>query len=267
MSARIHPTAVVDAGAAIGDGVVIGPYAVVEGDVTIGRATIIDAHAMIRSHTRLGEDNHVHPFVALGGAPQDRRYAGEPTRLEIGSGNVFREHVTAHRGTAQGGGVTCIGDRCLFMASVHVAHDCQVGDGVTLANGTLLAGHVQLGADVVTGGHVAIAQFVKVGERAFLAGGAMVERDVPPFVIAAGDRARVRALNTIGLERGGVPEASRLALDRAFRAIFRRAPSREAAARSLLDDADPFVRRLASFIAGARPGAGGLDGGEPRDAG
>ena len=134
------------------------------------------------------------------------------------------------------------------MASVHVAHDCRIGDGATLANATLLAGHVELGNDVTSGGHVAIAQFVKVGERAFLAGGAMVERDVPPFVIAAGDRARVRALNKVGLERGGVPEASRRALERAFRAIFRGSTSREAAARALADDTDPFVQRLAAFI-------------------
>jgi UDP-N-acetylglucosamine acyltransferase len=252
VSARVHPTAVVDADAALGDGVVIGPFAVVEGDVAIGRGTIVDTHAVVRSGTRLGDENHVHPFAALGGAPQDKRYAGEPTRLEIGRGNVFREHVTAHRGTAQGGGVTRVGDGCLFMASVHIAHDCRIGDGVTLANATLLAGHVELGADVTTGGHVAIAQFVKVGERAFLAGGAMVERDVPPFVIAAGDRARVRALNKIGLERGGVPEASRAALDRAFRAIFRGSTSREASAGALLDHEDPFVRRLAEFVARRR---------------
>jgi UDP-N-acetylglucosamine acyltransferase len=249
VSARIHPTAIVEAGAELGAGASIGPFAVIEEDVVIGARTIVDAHALVRAGTRLGEDNHVHPFAALGGAPQDKRYAGEPTRLEIGDGNVFREHVTAHRGTAQGTGVTRIGDGCLFMAGVHVAHDCRVGDGVTLANGTLLAGHVDLGAHVSTGGHVAVAQFVKVGERAFLAGGAMVEHDVPPFVIAAADRARVPALNRDGLDRGGVAGPSRAALERAFRAIFRGATARRVAARALVDDPDPYVRALAAFVA------------------
>jgi UDP-N-acetylglucosamine acyltransferase len=244
----IHPTAIVEPGARLGEGVVVGPFAIVEAGAAVGARSVIDAHAIVRSGATLGEDNHVHPFAIVGDAPQDRRHAGEATRLEVGRGNVFREHVTAHRGTAPGGGVTRIGDGCLFMAGAHVAHDCKIGDGATLANATLLGGHVELGAHVVTGGQVAIAPFVKVGERAFLAGGAMVERDVPPFVIAAGDRARVRALNKVGLERGGVPEVSRAALERAFRAIFRGETSQALAAATLVEDPDPFVRALARFV-------------------
>ena len=247
-SVAIHPSAIVDPGAAIGEGVFIGPFAVIEAGAEIGDGCLIEAHGVVRGGCSLGAGSVVHPFAVLGGAPQDKRYAGEPTRLVIGERNVFREHVTAHRGTAQGGGLTRVGSGGLFMAGAHIAHDVSVGDGVILANGTLLGGHVTVGDHAVTGGQVAVAPFVRVGARAFLAGGAMVERDVPPFVIAAGDRARVRALNKVGLARSGVPEASRIALERAFRAIFRSgAPRREAAA-ALKDDADPFVRELSAFV-------------------
>jgi UDP-N-acetylglucosamine acyltransferase len=244
----IHPTAVVTAGAELGEGCEIGPYAIVEEGVTLGAGTRLDAHAMVRSGTVLGEGNVVHPFAVLGGDPQDRRYAGEPTRLVIGDRNVFREHVTVHRGTAHGGSVTRIGSGGLFMASVHVGHDAQVGDAVIFANGTLLAGHVAVGDHVVTGGQAAIAPFVRVGDRAFLAAGAMVERDVPPFVIASGDRARVRALNKVGLGRTGVPPASIAALEKAFVAIFRKGVPRAIAAAELHEHADPFVRMLVEAI-------------------
>jgi UDP-N-acetylglucosamine acyltransferase len=244
----IHPSALVAEGAEIGDGVVVGPFAIVEDDVVLGDGTRLEAHAVVRSGTTVGRGNVVHPFAVVGGEPQDKRHAREPTRLEIGDDNVFREHVTAHRGTARGGGTTRIGSGCLFMASAHVAHDALVGDGVVLANGTLLGGHVVLGDHVVTGGLVAIAPFVHVGTRAFLAGGAMVERDVPPFVIASGDRARVRALNRVGLERAGVGEADRAPLDRAFRAIFRGESPRREAARAFVDDADPRVQTLARWV-------------------
>jgi UDP-N-acetylglucosamine acyltransferase len=249
---HIHPLSLIEPGAALGDGVTVGPFAVIEAGAEVGDGCRIEAHAVILSGATLGRGNVVHPFAVIGGAPQDRRYAGEPTRLVIGDKNVFREHVTAHRGTSQGGGVTRIGSHGLFMAGAHVAHDCAVGSGVTLANGTLLAGHVIVGDHVVTGGHVAVAPFVRIGPRAFLAGGAMVERDVPPFVIAAGDRARVRALNRVGLSRGGVPEASRVALKRAFNALFVSGAPRAEAALVLREDQDPFVRELAAFILASR---------------
>jgi UDP-N-acetylglucosamine acyltransferase len=250
--ASVHPSALVAPDAEIGAGVEIGPFAVIEPGVEIGAGTRIEAHAVVRTGARLGVENVVHPFAVLGDAPQDRRHSGEPTRLEIGDRNVFREHVTVHRGTAHGGGVTRIGSGGLFMVGVHVAHDAVVGDAVILANNTLLGGHVTLDDHVVTGGHVAIAPFVRVGACAFLAGGAMVERDVPPFVIAAGDRARVRALNRVGLQRTGVPAGSMAALERAFTAIFRAGSPRAIAADALRDDPDPFVRRLAEAVS-ARP--------------
>lgn len=246
----IHPAAIVSSSAALGEGVSVGPFAVIEDGVVLGAGTRIEAHALVRSGTRMGAGNVVHPFAVLGGAPQDRRHAGEATRLEIGDGNVFREHVTVHKGTEHGGGVTRVGSHGLFMVGAHIAHDCRVGDAVTLANATLLGGHVAIGDHVVTGGGVALVPFVRVGERAFLAGGAMVERDVPPFVIAAGDRARVRALNKVGLRRSGVPEASIALLESAFVAVFRRGP-RVVAAEALRDDADPFVRALAAAVLAA----------------
>jgi UDP-N-acetylglucosamine acyltransferase len=249
---RVHPSAVVAPEAELGVGVEVGPYAIVEAGARIGDGSLLHAHAIVRARTTLGARCEVHPFAVIGGSPQDRRHAGEPTSVVIGDDNVFREHVTVHAGTERGGGVTRIGRGGLFMASAHVAHDGVIGDGATLANATLLGGHVVLGDYVVTGGQVAVAPFVRVGSRAFLAGGAMVERDVPPFVIAAGDRARVRALNKVGLERGGVAPASRDALERAFRLLFRGDDARRVAAERLLEDADPLVRELAAFVVAAR---------------
>jgi UDP-N-acetylglucosamine acyltransferase len=249
-TALVHPLALVAADADLGEGVVVGPFAVVEPGVVVGAGCRLDAHAVVRSGTRLGARNVVHPFAVLGGDPQERTYAGEPTHLEVGDGNTFREHVTVHRGSVKGGGVTRIGSGSLIMAGVHVAHDCALGDGIELANATLLGGHVTLGDGVVVGGGAALAPFVRVGPRAFVAAGAMVEQDVPPFVIVAGDRARVRALNRVGLGRGGVPEASRAALERAFRGIFRSGLPRAPAAAELVSDPDPFVQALAVFVAG-----------------
>lgn len=251
MGANIHPSAIIGGGAELGQRVVVGPFAVIEDGVIVGDDCHVHAHAILRSGARLGRANIVHSFAVLGGEPQDRRFAGERTWLEVGDGNVFREHVTAHRGTEHGGGVTRVGHGGLFMASAHLGHDAAIGDRVTLANGVLLGGHVTLHDDVVAGGLAAIAPFTRVGRRAFLAGGAMVERDVPPFVIAAGDRARVRALNRVGLERAGIHGAERRALERAFRAIFRDGTPRRVAAERLVDDPDPRVRELARFIASA----------------
>lgn len=243
MSTSVHPTALIDPSAELDDGVVVGPFCVVGAAVSIGKNTRLISHISIQGPTRLGERNTVHPFAALGGPPQDRAYKGEKTRLEIGDDNEIREHVTAHRGTVKSDGVTVIGNGCLLMASSHIAHDVRVSDRVILTNATLVGGHAVLGAHVVCGGNCAIAPFVRIGESAFIAGGAMVERDVPPFVIAAGDRAKVRALNTVGLLRRGVSEESRLALKHAFRLIFRSPTTLAdglAQAEALLSD-DPYV--------------------------
>jgi UDP-N-acetylglucosamine acyltransferase len=246
----VHPTAVVHPSAILHHGVSIGPMCVIGPDVELGPDSRLIAHVVVEGPTRMGARSVIHPFAALGGDPQHRDYAGERTRLEMGDDNVIREHVTVHRGTTAGGGTTLIGSECLLMAGAHVAHDARVGDHVTLTNGTLLGGHVEIGSWVVAAGHVAVAPFTRVGDSAFLAGNAMVERDVPPFLMAAGDRATLRAINRVGLQRRGLPEASMVALHAAFRALFAlegprvdpQGPEAEEMAR------DPYVRQLLEFV-------------------
>ncbi|MFW5739171.1 MAG: acyl-ACP--UDP-N-acetylglucosamine O-acyltransferase [Myxococcota bacterium] len=246
----VHPSAIVDATARLHDDVTVGPFCTIGPHVEIGAGTRLLGHVVIFGPTRIGENNVVHPFAVLGGDPQHRDYRGETTHLEVGDDNTIREHVTIHRGTVEGGGVTHVGHNCLLMAGAHIAHDATVGDRVTLTNGTLLGGHVQLADWVVTAGHVAVAPFVRVGTSAFLAGNAMVERDVPPFVIAAGDRATVRAINRVGLTRRAVPESSRAAIKQAFHRVFAREgprfdPHGPDAHRMA---ADPFVAELLGFL-------------------
>ncbi len=247
---EIHPTAVVDPGAVLADGVRVGPFCYVAADVELGAKTELIAQATVLGPARLGANNRVYPGAVLGAPPQDRTYQGEPTRLEVGDDNLFREQVTVHRGTTKGDGTTRIGSRCLIMVGSHVAHDCVIDDDVVLVNLATLGGHVRVGAGAVVGGHAAIAPFVHLGRMCFLAGGAMVEDSVPPFVIVSGDRARVRALNRVGLQRNGVPESSTRALERAFRMLYRSGQPRAlalAAARAELDD-DPYVAELFAFL-------------------
>lgn len=248
---RVHATAVVSPGARLGEGVEVGPYCVVGEGVEVGGGTRLLSHVVLQGPMRLGAGNVVHPFAVLGGAPQDRSYQGEATELWVGDGNEFREQVTVHRGTRKDRGVTRVGSGGLFMAGCHLAHDVEVGDQVTLANNTVLAGHVRVGDHVVTGGMVAVQPFVRLGASCFLAGGARVERDVPPFVIAAGDRARVRALNRVGLRRRGVDEASVERLEQAFRRLYRGGQAL-AGALAELDrselGSDPWVRQLVDFL-------------------
>jgi UDP-N-acetylglucosamine acyltransferase len=192
------------------------------------------------------------PGVVLGAAPQDRSHAGEPTELVVGDDNVFRENATTHRGTVKGLGVTTIGSHGLFMVGSHVAHDCRVGDRVTIANNTSLGGHVSVADGVVFGGHVAVAPFVRIGRLSFVAGGSMVERDVPPFVIAEGNRARVRALNQVGLERAGIGRDATRSVERAFRLLFGRGGVRAEALRVVRAELghDPLVAELLGALDG-----------------
>jgi UDP-N-acetylglucosamine acyltransferase len=247
---EVHPSAHVSQGAKLADGVVVGPLCVVGDGVELGAGTRLLASAVVLGPTRMGEANVIFPYAVIGAEPQDRSHDGQATSLEIGDRNVFREHVTVHRGTLKDAGTTKIGSDGLFMVGVHVAHDVVVGDGVTFANGTMLAGHVRVENRVTTGGRAAIAPFVRVGESAFVAAGAMVETDVPPFTIVAGDRARVRALNRVGLRRSGVPDVSRRALAKAFRVLFRHSVPRSESLRALEDDvaSDPYVQKLVGFL-------------------
>ena len=215
----IHKTAIVDKAATLGD-VEVGPYAIIGPGVTLQDGVVVDAHAVVYGPTTIGEGCHLHAFVCLGGAPQDRGYEGEPTSLEVGSHNEFREYVTVSRGTTTGFGVTRIGDHNLFMAHAHVGHDGNVGSHCVLANSVALAGHVVVEDHAVLGGLSAVHQNARVGRYAMLGAGGMAAQDVPPFTIAQGDRARLFGLNIIGLRRGGMPDTEIQALRLAYRELF-----------------------------------------------
>src|SRR5579862_5883578 len=202
----IDAHAVVSPRAQLGEGVAVGPFAVIGPDVVIGARTTVGAHALIEGPTRVGEDNQIFPFASIGTAPQDKKYKGEPTQLSIGNRNVFREFCTMHRGTASGRGLTSIGSDCLFMANSHVAHDCKIGDKVTFANCATLGGHVEVGDWVQLGGLSAVHQFCKIGAHAFLAGGTILTRDLPPYVMIAGNPAAPNSINSEGLKRRGFSE-------------------------------------------------------------
>jgi len=197
----IHPTAIIDPSASIGTGCDIGPYSVIGPEVRIARDCRIESHVVIEGPSVIGEGNSISHHAVIGTAPQDVKFKGGESRLEIGNGNVIREFATVNRGTPRGGGVTVIGDNCFLMAYIHVAHDCKLGDRVIMANCATLAGHVKVCDGANFGGLAAVHQYAHVGRMAFIGGGAMVRRDVPPFVIARGDRARLVGINRVGLER------------------------------------------------------------------
>ena len=202
-TAAIHPTALIDPDAELDASVQVGPYAVIGPHVRIGPGTQIGAHCVIEGHTRIGRDNRIFQFASIGAQPQDKKYAGEPTRLEIGDGNTIREFVTINTGTVQDAGVTRLGDDNWIMAYVHVAHDCQLGSHVILANAVQLAGHVHLGDWVFLGGLTGVHQFVRVGAHAMTAFQARLAQDLPPFVTAAGNPAEAQSINAEGLRRRG----------------------------------------------------------------
>lgn len=247
MAERIHPTAIVDPRAELALDVLVGPYAVVGPGVQLGSGVRLDAHAVVLGPTVLGEGNVVSSFAVIGGESQNKRAAGSSaSRLVVGANNRFREHVTVHRGTD--GGATRIGDGNLFMVGSHVAHDATVGASCTFANGVQLAGHAVIEDHATFGGQSGVAQFVVVGQSAFVAAGAMCERRVPPFVIVQGDRARVRALNVVGLRRRGVPEESIERLRVAFRTLFAKKVPRSTAL-GLVARGDPHVEALLAALA------------------
>lgn len=219
--ARIHPSALVDPGAELDDDVEVGPFAVVGAGVRLGAGTRIHAHATLEGPTTLGRGNVVFPHATIGGPPQDKKYRGEPTTLEIGDGNTFRECVTVNRGTVQDTGVTKIGDDNWVMAYVHIAHDCRVGSHTILANTTNLAGHVELGDYVILGGCTQVHQFCKVGAHAMTGTGTILLHDVPPYVLATGNPSAPHGLNTEGLKRRGFEAETIAMLRRAYRTLYR----------------------------------------------
>jgi UDP-N-acetylglucosamine acyltransferase len=217
----IDSRAVISPQAQIAADVSVGPFTVIGPDVVIGAGTWIGPHAVINGPTRIGADNKIFQFASLGDAPQDKKYKGEPTLLEIGDRNVFRESVTVNRGTAHGGGVTHIGNDNLLMAYSHVAHDCRLGDQIVLANCATLGGHVEIGDWVTMGGLSAVHQYTKIGAHCFIAHNAAVTRDVPPYVLAVGRPAAPHSVNAIGLQRRGFTPEQILNIRRAYRLLYR----------------------------------------------
>ncbi|HEY6482383.1 MAG TPA: acyl-ACP--UDP-N-acetylglucosamine O-acyltransferase [Steroidobacteraceae bacterium] len=217
----IDPHALVSPKAVLAQDVRVGAFTIIGPDVEIGPRTIVGPHVVIQGPTRIGADNHFFPFASIGDAPQDKKYKGEPTRLEIGDRNVFRESCTVNRGTTHDKGVTRIGNDNLFMAYSHVAHDCLVGDNAVFANCAALGGHVEIGDWVILGGLTAVHQFAKIGAHAFLAGGAIVTRDVPPYVMVAGNPAEPHAVNSEGLKRRGFDEEQIRNVREAYRILYR----------------------------------------------
>ena len=253
--AAIHETAIVHPDATIGEGTTIGPYSTVGPHVTIGRRCRVGALAVIDGWTTIGDDTEIYPFASIGLAPQDLKFKGEPTRLEIGRQNVFREFVTIHRGTAGGGGVTIIGDHNLFMAYAHVAHDCHVGNATIFGNAATLGGHVVVEDFATISAYSGVHQFCRVGQHAFIGGYTVVTRDALPFAKTVGNRARIYGVNTIGLARRGFSPELIGKLRRAYRHLLQHNTSR--ALELINRDATlvaPEVSYLVKFITGARRG-------------
>jgi UDP-N-acetylglucosamine acyltransferase len=256
VSVSVHPTAVVGDKVEFGEDVVVGPYCVIENDVVIGDRTKLDAYANVKQFTTLGADNRLHSYACVGGEPQDLKYQGEKSKLVIGDRNVIREFVTIHRGTEGGGGVTSIGDECLLMAYVHLAHDCRIGNRVIISTGVMLAGHIEVGDYAAFGGMSGVHQFVRIGEYAFVGAKCGVAQDVPPFTLASGERAKLHGLNSIGLRRGGFSMETFSALKSAYKLFFRSGMERSKALDEIEKDYSeiPEVMSFTAFIRASERG-------------
>jgi UDP-N-acetylglucosamine acyltransferase len=258
---QIHPTAIVEDGARLDAGVVVGAYAYIGGQVVMGPESVVGNHAMVQGRTTVGHNCHFHPGSMIGGIPQDLKYHGEPAELHIGDNNVFREHCTVHIGTEPGGMVTRIGSANLFMAGAHVAHDCIIGSGAIIANLGTLGGHVTVEDGVRIGGLAAVHQFVRIGRNAFVQGLAGVVQDIPPFMLASGVPARIRALNLEGLRRLDLGRDAITALKETFRLLYRSDLNRSQAIEEIQESARiPVVREVVNFLKRSKEGHLGRTG-------
>ncbi len=248
--AGIHPSAAVDSAARIGSKVSIGAFAVIGPEVEIGDGCVIGSHVVIEGPTVIGRNNRIHPFAAVGGEPQDKKYRDQPTRLSIGDGNTIREFVTINRGTAEDEGITRIGDDNWIMAYVHIAHDCLVGSHTIFANAASLAGHCRVDDHAILGGFSLIHQFCQVGAHAFTAMGSVVNRDVPPFVTVAGTYAEPRGINSEGLKRRGYDSARIMAIKRAYKTLYTAGLPLAEARQQLAEAAQqtPDIQQMIDFI-------------------
>lgn len=256
MAARIHPTAIVDPQARLADDVEVGPYSIIRHDVEIGAGTRIGPHVVIGEHTRIGARNVIYQFCSIGEAPQDKKYGGEATRLEIGDDNTIREFCTFNRGTIQDAGATRLGSHNWIMAYVHVAHDCQIGSHTIFANNAQLAGHVLVGDHAILGGFTVVHQFCRIGAHSITAMGTILLQDLPPFVTASGNAAEPHGINAEGLKRRGFPAASIAAVKRAYRTLYKSGLSFDAARERIAAEAADCaeLRPLVEFL--ATPGRG-----------
>jgi len=252
----IHPSAIVHPRARLGENVSIGAYSVIGEHVEIGDETRIGPHVVIEGHTRIGRDNRVFQFCSLGAIPQDKKYGGEPTRLEIGDGNTIREFCTLNCGTAQDAGVTRLGSDNWIMAYVHIAHDCQVGDHTIFANNAQLAGHVHVGDYAILGGFTGAHQFVRIGAHSFTAIATVLVHDLPPYVMAAGDTAKAYGINTEGLRRRGYSAAALAAIKRAYKTLYKSGLTLDQARAQLAEQAATCaeIGVLVDFLQGATRG-------------
>lgn len=256
----IHPTALIAEGARLDPSVSVGPYAVIGANVTIGANTTIGAHCVIEGHTTLGQDNRVFQFASLGGAPQDKKYAGEPTRLVIGNRNTVREFCTFNTGTTQDDGVTRIGDDNWIMAYVHIAHDCQVGNQTTLANNTTLAGHVDVGDWATVGGLTGVLQRMRIGAHTMIGFASHVGKDVPPFMVVDGNPLAVRGVNLVGLRRRAFSDERIAAIREMHKLLYRQGLTLEQARAAIMalpekmPQARDDVALMDAFIAGSSAG-------------
>lgn len=253
---KIHQTAIVHGCASIGENVTIGPFAIIGEHVTLGDNCEVGAHVVLDGHTDIGEGCKFFSGAVIGSPPQDLKYAGEPTRLIIGKESVFREYSTVNRGTVPGGGVTTVGSHCLFMAYSHAGHDCHIGDHVILANSVGLAGHVTIEDFAIVGGLCGVHQFVRLGAHSMIAGCTGVPQDIPPYVMASGQRAEVFGLNSIGLRRRNFPETSIKALEKAHRILFRGKINLKHAIERVRNEVPscPEIEHLLDFIAHSERG-------------
>ena len=217
----IHKTAIIDSEAKVAENVKIGPYTVIGPNVEIGQGTVIQSHVNITGQTKIGKNNIIYPFASIGNDPQDLKFQGEETRLEIGDNNKIREYVTINPGTKGGGGLTKVNNNCLFMVSAHIAHDCFVGNNVILANNVPLGGHAHIGDNAIIGGNSAVQQFTRVGKSAMIGGMCGVVRDIIPYGIAHGNRSVLQGLNLIGLRRKNIPNKEIMTLSDAYKEIFK----------------------------------------------
>jgi len=260
MTSMLHPTALVDPKAVLHEGVSVGPYSVIGPNVEIGARTQIGAHCIIDGHTRIGEDNVFYRFCSIGGMPQDKKYAGEPTRLEIGDRNMVREYATINTGTVQDLSVTRVGSDNWIMAYVHIAHDCQIGDKTILANGVQMGGHVHIGDWAIVGGLAAVHQFGKIGPHSMVGGSSALHMDVPPFVMGSGNPCVPVGINVEGLKRRGFSAQAISALRDAYKIIYRRGLSLDQAREQLRErqqsdpESMPALQTLLDFLDNSQRG-------------